>query len=81
MFRAQYARSKSPSTANRHAATNDDSTGLVGSRGRGSHPPSGPLEASDPHQNKGSHLSERLLFRGYGVDPDDVEAERIRRVP
>lgn len=26
-----------------------------------------------------SHLSERLLLRGYGLDPDDLELERIRR--
>jgi hypothetical protein len=26
-----------------------------------------------------SALAERLLFKGYGVDIDDIEAERIRR--
>jgi hypothetical protein len=33
----------------------------------------GPLPAPD------SHLSERLLLKAYGLDPDDLEGERIRR--
>jgi hypothetical protein len=53
-----------------------ESTGLVGLGGRGSHPPASPSKTSDPHG-----ISEALLFQGYGLDPDDLEGERVKRAP
>ena len=38
--------------------------------------PSRSLRSYGPTQ---SHLSERLLFKGYAVDIDDIEGERIER--
>jgi hypothetical protein len=49
----------------------------VGSRGHGSHPASGPLESLPSDHS----LSERVLLRGYGLDPDNLELELIERRP
>lgn len=38
----------------------------------------GPDSQRSPSQSD-SKLTERLLLRGYGLDPDDFEGERIRR--
>ena len=62
-------------TAEPRLAQSTDSTRSVGSRGRGSHPASGPLESLPIDHS----LPERVLLRGYGLDPDDLELERIRR--
>jgi hypothetical protein len=54
------------------AAPRADSTGSVGSRTRGSHPPARSLESLPI-------LTEDELLRGYGLDPNDLELERIDR--
>jgi hypothetical protein len=53
-----------------------ESTRSVGSGDRGSRPASG-----SPESLRIDHsLSERVLLRGYGLDPDDLELEMVRRV-
>jgi len=59
-------------TASLRLAQRVESTGSVGSRGRGSRPASGPLESLPI-------LSEDELISAYGLDPEDLELERILR--
>jgi hypothetical protein len=48
--------------------------GTIGSAARPA-----PTRAAAEGRATSSALSERLLLRGYGLDPDDLELARIRR--
>lgn len=59
-----------PSAGRHRVAQTADSTGLVGSRGRGS-PPAERSPRDPPIPD--SHLSERLLFHAYGIDTEELD--------
>lgn len=65
---------RSPSTAWHRLAQTLDSTRSVRS-GRGS-PRAASVPSSVPIDGR---IPERVLLRGYGLDPDDLELERIKR--
>ena len=79
-FADQVGDPRAPSDGSLRGAHLGDSTrgGTLGER-RPSRPSRAVEEGRTVSYRTSSSLSERTLLRGYGLNPDDLELERIRR--